>query len=219
MSLYLSRICLNPLHAPSIKLAASPEALHSKLYGLVPHLPASEGRPLLFRVDSTDRGPIVLLQTFSAPDWDLLELAPRALLDPPATKVYSPSFFVGQRLSFRLLTRPSIRKAGDFGVRENGKRRPGPRLDCREDEERLEWLRWKAGDNGFSVESVGLSIVSFPAIKLRKAASETGGCFNAVQFDGILVVTNPDKLRDAVRNGIGQQKAYGFGLLSLAPIL
>jgi len=38
----------------------------------------------------------------------------------------------------------------------------------------------------------------------------------AVRFDGVLVVTDPHKLREAVANGIGQQKAFGFGLLSLA---
>lgn len=44
------------------------------------------------------------------------------------------------------------------------------------------------------------------------------GWLTAVQFDGVLVVTDPDKLREAVRNGIGPQKAFGFGLLSLAPL-
>lgn len=218
MSLYLSRIPLNPLYAPAIKLAASPEALHAKLYALVPN-PASDGeRAVLFRVDATENGPVVLLQSAAKPDWDALEVAPRTLREPAATKDYDPCFAIGQRLGFRLLARPSVRKSGEFGLKQNGKRRPGPRVDCRDDEQRLEWLRGKSEAHGFTVESVGLTILSVPAVKSDRSPRDKGGSFTAVQFDGVLVVTDPDRLREAVRNGIGPQKAYGFGLLSLAPI-
>ena len=39
----------------------------------------------------------------------------------------------------------------------------------------------------------------------------------AVRFDGVLQVTDPDQLVEAVRHGIGSAKGFGFGLLSLAP--
>jgi CRISPR system Cascade subunit CasE len=218
MSLYLSRISLNPLHAPAIKLAADPEALHKKLYALLATGTGAEERHCLFRVEATEAGPNVLLQTVAEPEWDALELAARSLRQPPETKAYDPTFVQGQRLSFRLLAKPSIRKAGEFGLKANGKRKPGPRITCRDDEERLEWLRWKGNDSGFTVESVGLTILSVPAVKSDVGPRAKGGSFTAVQFDGVLVVTDPDKLREAVRNGIGPQKAYGFGLLSLAPL-
>lgn len=218
MSLYLSRICLNPLYAPAIKLAADAQALHSRLYALFQKENPSGARSLLFRIDTEDEGPIVLLQSTSVPDWDALELAPRSLREQPATKPYDPAFAMGQRLSFRLLARPSIRKSGHFGSKPNGKRKPGPRQTCRDDRQRLAWLKRKGADSGFQIESVGLTILSFPAIKSEKSPRERGGSFSAVQFDGVLVVTDPDKLKEAVRNGIGPQKAYGFGLLSLAPL-
>lgn len=40
----------------------------------------------------------------------------------------------------------------------------------------------------------------------------------AVLFEGVLQVTDPDKLRIAVGAGIGSAKGFGFGLLSLAPV-
>jgi CRISPR system Cascade subunit CasE len=43
-------------------------------------------------------------------------------------------------------------------------------------------------------------------------------CFNAGLFDGVLVCTDPDRLRDAVIEGLGNAKAFGFGLLSLLPL-
>jgi len=111
---------------------------------------------------------------------------------------------------------------------------PGPRRACRNDEQRLEWLRGKANSGGFAIESVGLSLVEWGNTKplqakggavaetheqARKRAFGRGPRqrLDAVRFDGVLVVTDPEKLLQAVRNGIGTQKAFGFGLLSLAP--
>jgi CRISPR system Cascade subunit CasE len=40
----------------------------------------------------------------------------------------------------------------------------------------------------------------------------------ATRFDGMAVVKDPDLVRQAVLGGIGRGKAYGCGLLSLAPL-
>jgi hypothetical protein len=87
MSLFLSRVCLNPLFAPALRLAADPYELHRKLLDTVPcgpkPKPANGIQPktadLLFRVDATEAGPVVLVQTSVEPHWNALELAPRAL--------------------------------------------------------------------------------------------------------------------------------------------
>ncbi|EKU45566.1 hypothetical protein C272_14513 [Brevibacterium casei S18] len=39
-----------------------------------------------------------------------------------------------------------------------------------------------------------------------------------VRFDGVLRVTDPQLLRSALINGVGPAKAYGCGLLTLAPV-
>ena len=241
MSLYLSRLCLNPLFAPALKLAADPYELHRRLLDTLPcrrEKPRTGEQPktadLLFRVDATDTGPVVLLQTGTEPDWDALELAPRALCCPPQTKPYRPELAEGQRLAFRLLCQPAIRNSGEFGARPNGKTRLGPRRACRSDEQRMEWLRRKAQDFGFTIESVGLSLMKWANSKplqteggspiesheeARKRAFSFGPNhrFGAVCFDGILIVTDPDKLGPALCAGIGPGKAFGFGLLSVAP--
>ena len=37
-------------------------------------------------------------------------------------------------------------------------------------------------------------------------------------FDGRLTVTDPEALRQALTSGIGRAKAYGCGLMTLAPV-
>ena len=50
----------------------------------------------------------------------------------------------------------------------------------------------------------------------RALASARRAIEFGVRFNGLLQVTDPEKLMQAVRNGIGPAKAFGFGLLSLA---
>jgi CRISPR system Cascade subunit CasE len=42
--------------------------------------------------------------------------------------------------------------------------------------------------------------------------------FASVRFEGVLEVRDADRFREALANGIGPGKAYGFGLLSIAPV-
>lgn len=241
MSLYLSRLCLKPLHAGALRLAADPYTLHRRLLATVPCVPRPKpptgDQPrtadLLFRVDTTDQGPVVLIQTAQEPDWAALNLKdPHLLRRPPETRPYAPQLRAGQALSFRLLCQPSIRKSGQFGLKANGKRKPGPRRACATDEQRLAWLKRKADEYGFVVESVGLTLLEWrntkPAQGPGGQASETcdqarqrafvgGPRLKAVRFDGSLVVVDPDRLLSAMRTGIGPRKAFGLGLLSIAP--
>lgn len=243
MTLYLSRLCLNPLFSRSIQLAGDPYALHQKLLPTLPCRPREKpnvpSQPktadLLFRVDETENGPVVLTQTTVEPDWTALELAPRALLHAPETKPYSPVFAVGQRLCFRLLARPSKRCSNPFcwwspRLSEQNHReiRRGQRYAIRDDEELIHWLHSqgkghpdKPGLNGFDgrgfvVESVGITRVRW---KNTKPLNVTARQYplGAVRFDGVLVVADPAKFQRTVKEGIGTQKAFGFGLLSLAP--
>jgi CRISPR system Cascade subunit CasE len=79
------------------------------------------------------------------------------------------------------------------------------------------WLQRKTDDGGFSLLSVNVA-----------AEGQAGGLIHrddethrlnllAVRFDGVLQVTDPARLVETVRRGIGSGKGLGFGLLSLAP--
>jgi CRISPR system Cascade subunit CasE len=137
-------------------------------------------------------------------------------------------------LAFRLLCQPLVRKSGEFGVKPNGKRMAGPRRACRNDEQRLDWLRRKANDCGFAIETVGLTMVEWRNTKplqakggvpietheqARKRAFGLAAVqrLGAVRFDGVLVVIDRDRFKTALVNGIGSFKGFGFGLLSVAP--
>ncbi|MGH3942262.1 MAG: type I-E CRISPR-associated protein Cas6/Cse3/CasE [Pseudonocardiaceae bacterium] len=58
-----------------------------------------------------------------------------------------------------------------------------------------------------------------PTLRGRKRGQERGGIVvESVRYDGHLLVTDRDTFATAILNGIGRAKAYGCGLLSLAPM-
>ncbi len=44
------------------------------------------------------------------------------------------------------------------------------------------------------------------------------GLHSAVEFEGVLTVTDPAKFHETFTRGIGSAKAFGFGLLVIAPV-
>jgi CRISPR system Cascade subunit CasE len=87
-----------------------------------------------------------------------------------------------------------------------------------------EWMK-KIGDkNGFQVIDQPQSPLFMETVytcvhrprKLQENAS-LDKRYNGGLFEGLLVCTDEDRMREVILNGIGSAKAFGFGLLSLAP--
>ena len=205
MSLFFSRIVLNAKHPQARSEAEHPYELHRTICKAFSK--PDEAR-ILFRTDGDRPGEVhVIVQSLIAPDWSRLDPKEDYLkqIDEPKL-VELGALRPGLPLRFRLRCRPS-KRIGETGHPDEGKRK-----SLKTKEEIFEWLRRKAEENGFEVTDVAFDRVYWFESKEGKDQKPLG----AVQFDGVLIVTDPDKLREAVRNGIGPQKAYGFGLLSLA---
>lgn len=195
--MYLSKLNLNPRSKQALKEAEDPYQMHRTLAKAFGDR-LTQAR-LLFRVDwPRDSSPHVIAQSLVEPDWSALPVD----YAEASFKPVSLDLPTNLRLMFRLLARPTKRE------KESGRR-----VSVRGDEALRGWLERKAASNGFAVESLRTNEIRWWDSK----GGHRSQAIAAVQFDGVLVVTDPDKLREAVRNGIGPQKAYGFGLLSLAP--
>jgi CRISPR system Cascade subunit CasE len=53
----------------------------------------------------------------------------------------------------------------------------------------------------------------------RPASEKNGkrGLHSAVEYESLMTVTDPARFHDAFTHGIGSAKAFGFGLLVIAP--
>jgi CRISPR system Cascade subunit CasE len=184
------------------------------------HVARKADSGFLFRIDPQPGGGVVILvQSAVPPDWDYaFKNASFLLAAPPQKKQYDPCFTDGQRLHFRLTANPTRRLSRHSRERDGqpveqkwiGKRVPVP-TDCL-----FEWLARKAEQSGFSVEK-GSTAVQPAYIYVNKARDGGGHRLRSVRYEGILEVRDPDKFRNSLLRGVGPGKAFGFGLISVAP--
>jgi CRISPR system Cascade subunit CasE len=206
--MYLSRLTLNPHHRSAQRDLSNPYELHRTLMAAFSEdLPKKER--VLFRVETDPRtgAPTVLLQSHTAPDWATLEEREGYLLDEPDAKPFdlAGKLTASQSLSFRLRANPTVK-------------RDGSRHGLYKEEEQRAWLARKGKRNGFRVVQVtAIQEGDVYAWKPRRNGKKRKLTFFAVRFDGLLQVTDPGALWDAVQSGVGPAKSFGFGLLSLAP--
>jgi CRISPR system Cascade subunit CasE len=131
----------------------------------------------------------------------------------------------GRRFAFRLIGNPTrtIPHTRNQKSPEQGKRPHGQRVARRKPEEQLEWLIRKGEQHGFVIPSAhnGQPDVSpSPCLTLtgqRRPSDKGPITLEPVRFEGHLIVTDTAAFTDALHKGIGHGKAYGCGLISLAP--
>lgn len=145
-----------------------------------------------------------------------------------AVKELAPSFLSHKYYAFDVRANPVKKKVqrganGETLFRPDGKRKSGKRVPLVKLDELRAWLDRKAASGGFRiVEGKPLEIGSMNECFFRKKDKRTGreqsAYHGGVQFRGVLEVTDPEKFRDAYYHGIGSAKAFGFGLMLLAPV-
>ena len=88
----------------------------------------------------------------------------------------------------------------------------------------IEWFEAKAEPSGFSLEELnvqpGYAYFKNPAKEEEdgsRGKRKDTGRRRSVRYDGSLRVANPALFRETIISGIGSGKAFGFGLLSVAP--
>jgi CRISPR system Cascade subunit CasE len=213
--MYLSRLVLNPRSRRVQREIADPYQLHRSLMRAFPGDLQEGDERVLFRLDADARGgaPTVLLQSWLEPKWDWLDDAGARgyLLRPPETKAFDLRLAAGQVLAFRLRANPTVKRRFDDGDHK--------RVGLYREEEQIEWLKRKGEQGGFCLLAARAGGDSRVGGFIRREEEDKTHKLTllAVQFDGLLQVTDPDRLRETVRRGVGSGKGLGFGLLSLAP--
>jgi CRISPR system Cascade subunit CasE len=129
------------------------------------------------------------------------------------SRLIPESYFQHRRYRFQLCANPTkkvTKVSPDGSAATNGRRVP-----LCEREELIEWIKRKGDQGGFAVDVARLRTFSRGREYFVRHGQE--GLHSAVEFEGVLTVTDPPRFHETFTRGIGSAKAFGFGLLVIAP--
>ncbi|MGH3450456.1 MAG: type I-E CRISPR-associated protein Cas6/Cse3/CasE [Haloechinothrix sp.] len=218
--MYLTRFQINTARRGARKLLASPQAMHAAVLASFadPAAHNRDGARTLWRVDN---GPLAQSTLYIAsptkPDLThLVEQAGWPTTDTWRTRPYDSflnSLQPGQQWAFRLTANPT--RNGRSPKHSDTRRFGHVTVDQQQD-----WLLRRAKDAGFEVTTDqpgerDLIVHSRITRQFKRSAGTI--TLRMATYDGRLEVTNAEALRTTLTAGIGHAKAYGCGLLTLAP--
>ncbi|CAM5788180.1 CRISPR-associated endoribonuclease Cse3 [Castellaniella caeni] len=202
--MYLAQLSSFDLRVPAVRRDVSnPYDMHRTLSRAFVRADGQHVERFLWRLDVglSGRHPMVLVQSESPGDWASVEKALQG-----GVQMTSKQFDLAALLDehptfrFRLLANPTITRSGK-------------RWGLAGEDAQLAWLSRQAGRAGFSVQA---SLVTGADVQHGRK-DDIRISLRRACFDGVLRVVDKSALQQAVRFGIGPGKAFGCGLLSLAP--
>ena len=204
--MFLHKLTPSLRHPQARKDLASRYEMHRTL---ATALATEEGVPpadrYLWRLDEgRDGAASILVQTVLPVDWSPLERRHGGYCeDIKANKAMATKQFDrGEVFHFRLHASPSRMSAGK-------------RSALIEEGEQVDWVNRVAGEHGFEIVDCDRR-----RGYLEKHHKADGNLIilAAAEFDGVLRVVDTARFQAAIKYGVGRGKAFGFGLLSLAPV-
>ena len=163
--------------------------------------PRSEAK-VLYRVIRSERNIQIYVQSSAKPQWDRIEPNGFKCVKEKDISQLPDSFRTDQVLHFSLFACPSKKVAGDG---KNSKR-----VILRGEENQIEWLKRQGEKTGFSLLEAH---VSGKAETMRGKKPSGEFQISGIPFEGVLQIKDVDSFRKGFAEGIGAEKAYGFGML------
>ena len=210
--MFLTKFEMNPVRRGAKALLASPQSMHA---AVLASFPAGAAGRVLWRVDRWSVSTYLYLLTATEPDLThLVEQAGWPTTHTWQTRDYSPvldALSHGDAYGFRLTANPTRSTRVHEGRRSQ-------RVAHVTAEQQLGWLVSRAETLGVTFgdpQEPTATIVSRGVETFRRQGALV--TLSAATFEGVLTVADPGVLRAAIIEGIGPAKAYGCGLLTLAP--
>lgn len=202
--MYLSRVLLNPRTKAVRRDMSNAYDMHRTLHRVF----ADTSERFLWRLELSEKYPVLLLQSPEVPNWGLLSVDNYVMNVEPSLKLdFLTRLKPGQLLLFRLHANTTVT-------------REGKRIGITDIAGQLEWLQQRSEKNGFEI--VGAMVSQSQRERFKRSAQEDGSAMTiylqTAKFDGHLRVRDALLLERAVAQGIGPAKSFGCGLLSVREV-
>lgn len=211
--MFLTRIDIDTYRRESKRILASPHLMHGAVNSCFP--PSQQPSRPLWRLDQTRQGTFLYLLSDVPPDpTRFVEVHGWPQAQAWVTRDYRPALEAAaaeRTFGFRVRVNPV------YSPRPAETQQRGKRLAHVTAEQQLTWFATRAPSWGFMLgeaEQPSATVVDKKVWKFGRAGRQVTVAMTAIE--GVLTVTDPERFRQALVNGIGPAKAYGCGLMTLA---
>lgn len=161
---------------------------------------------MLYRIESTPSGTVVIVQTRDEPLTDRIPDG-YGTCETRDLRPQLDALTAGTRVSYRIAANATKKLAGRPGEKTG-------RLVMLSGTDAEDWWRQRAAASGLDVDTV----TSARQESARSGSRDRPIKHAITRFDGEGVITDPELLRDTIEDGIGRAKAFGCGLLSVTVV-
>lgn len=208
IEMYLSRVALDVHKRSTMVALANPQQFH----GAVEQAFVGERRRRLWRLDQLGDQLYLLLLSEDTPD--LRHIAEQfGTEEMPQTKDYTPlleRIKPGTVWRFRLIANPTKSVPNQKDSAKRGKVYAHITTEFQE-----KWLLERADKHGFRLSPDEFTVVQCQWRRFQKEHKGRPVSLLSVTYEGILEVTDVEKFRQVLIEGIGRGKAYGLGLMTV----
>jgi CRISPR system Cascade subunit CasE len=204
--MYLTRIELDLSKRKTLKVFSAPNLLH----GAIENSFKGDRKRNLWRIDKLHDSQYLLIVSNDIPDTDLL-VDQFGVLNTAETRDYQKlldRITVGDIWNFKLVANPT----NSIKTEENSRGKVVAHIGVHHQKE---WLVQKSAKNGFYVDLEDFQVTGSQWYSFKKKEKGARITMLAVTYIGTLKVTDAELFKNALINGIGREKAYGMGLLTI----
>ncbi len=209
--MYMTRVRLDSSKRKTMEALANPNLMH----GAVEHAFTDYGSRHLWRIDPLHGVYYLLIVSEIAPDTAgiVSQFGMEPASESSAVRAYTPfldKIQQGSRWHFRIAATPTHSVSQGEGKRGKVYPHVSPR-------HQIQWLIDQGRRHGFEVSEDAVQILQDRQVTFRKGEQHrTRVSMIHVVFEGTLKVTDADAFREALVKGIGREKAFGSGMLTIA---
>lgn len=209
--MYLTRIKLDTSRRNTMRALVSPNLFHGAIESS-----EMKGRTRkLWRVDSLHGQNYILI--LSENEIDFSSVADQfGTGEQPESRCYDgllERVGNGSRWRFKLKANPVVYKKNSDSPKERGK--PIAHITSEYQEK---WLIYQAEKNGFCLEEGSWLVTESKWYSFKKGTTGHNIRMLSATYEGILTVNDAELFREALTHGIGREKSYGLGMLTVMGI-
>jgi CRISPR system Cascade subunit CasE len=197
----------------------------NKIHGIIERSFEGERENALWRMDTLRGEDIILILSKRQPDFtNVTEQLASISAETVDYDRYLESIKDGTLYRFRLAANPVFRSTTKFNKNGKGKLLAIAGVNKRDERDinsgiggrsQTEWLMERAERNGLELAVDGFTVVKSEWLDFYKDNKKHHVRIKKTVYEGVLRVTDTALFRNALTDGIGREKAYGCGLLTV----